>query len=272
LTVWLCSDTTDRHKHVPPSEDLSCAKHRSTVGRELARHLVSTCTGEGELVVEAFTTTAATLIAAAELDRHALACVPHLPLAQHVGARLRAELPADRLKRVAMRPCRPDQIHLGMADLKGEVSLIVAEPPAHEIGGRTPKSKASRHCPTCRSDLWMLDKQQLGAFLTASWRVLRPGGRLAVITTARHQDGRLVDAAPQIIHQAATVGFRYAQHVIALRVPVEGDALLVQSDPCEVAQLRDIRTRALPPAPVVHADVSLFVKNGGALSEGDDAR
>ena len=94
----------------------------------------------------------------------------------------------------------------------------------------------------------------------SAWRVLRPGGTLAITTTARHQAGRLIDPAPRIIRHAQRLGFRYAQHVIALRVPIEGDALVVQAGPTDLAQLRDTRSTALPPAVGVHAAVSLFKK------------
>ncbi|WP_171069514.1 hypothetical protein [Actinomadura geliboluensis] len=106
----------------------------------------------------------------------------------------------------------------------------------------------------------MLTSEQLGLFMASAWRVLAPGGVLAVITTARHQSGRLIDPAPRIIRHAQSLGFRYAQHVIALRVPIEGDALVVQAGPTDLAQLRDIRSSALPPTVGVHAAVSLFKK------------
>ncbi|MBO2458106.1 hypothetical protein [Actinomadura violacea] len=106
----------------------------------------------------------------------------------------------------------------------------------------------------------MLSSEQLGLFLAAAWRVLAPGGVLAVTTTARQQAGRLIDPAPRIIRHAQALGCRYAQHVIALRVPIEGDALVVQAGPTDLAQLRDTRSSALPPTVGVHATVSLFTK------------
>jgi hypothetical protein len=225
-------------------------------------------TGEGDLVAEAFTTSEATLVAAAHLGRRGVALVPHFPLAQHIGARLRATLPQAKLTGLAMRACRPDQMHRGLADDAGRVGLVIAAPPPYEVGGRQPTTASSKGCPACRADVWMLTTQQLNGFLLASWRVLRPGGHLAVITTARHEGGRLVDPAPLIIRQCATLGFRYAQHVIALRVPIEGDQLVVQVGSADLAQLRDIRSRALPPAVSVHADVCLFTKPARAVGSG----
>jgi hypothetical protein len=262
LTVWLCSDAaTDAPSHSKKrttGADL-CPHHRGAVGRELARHLIGSCTTEGDVVAEAFAANDATLVTAAQTGRRAVALVPHFPLAKHIGARLRATLPENTLRAVAMRPCRPHQMLHGLADLRGDIGLVIAAPPPYEAGGRTSR-QAGQACPVCRSDLWMLSTQQLAAFLAAAWQVLRPGGHLAIITTARHEDGRLIDPAPRIIQQASTLGFRYVQHVIALRVPVEGDCLMVQATPTELAQLRDVRSRALPPVVTVHADVCLFTR------------
>ncbi|WP_433476533.1 hypothetical protein ACQPZP_05460 [Spirillospora sp. CA-142024] len=274
LTVWLCSDARieepaarieARTNRSMPGDGI-CVHHRQAVGRQLARHLISNCTSEGDLIIEGFTTSEATLVAAAELDRRAIALVPHFPLAQHIGTRLRAALDQRQLAHVQMRPVRPDQMTRGLADRLGEVSLVIAAPPPYETGGHTPRRTSGAGCPACRADLWMLSSEQLGLFLAAAWRVLAPGGILAVITTARHQAGRLIDPAPRIIRHAQSLGFRYAQHVIALRVPIEGDALVVQAGPTDLAQLRDTRSTALPPTVAVHATVSLFSKHTPATS------
>jgi hypothetical protein len=199
-------------------------------------------------------------MAAAQLRRRGVACVPHFPLAQHIGTKLRATLEKEELARVQMRACRPDQMHLGLADLAGVVDLLIAAPPTYETGGGRPKPSGRRDCPSCRADLWMLTHQQLAAFLTAAARVLRPQGYLAIITTARYEGGRLIDPAPWIIRHCGAVGLRYIQHVIALRVPVGKDSLVVQAQPADFAELREAAASALPPVVSVHADVCLFVK------------
>jgi hypothetical protein len=237
-----------------------CLQHRQTIGQELAQHLISTCTSQGALVAEGFTTSEATLTTAARLDRRAIALVPHFPLAQHIGTRLRATLDQQQLTRVQMRPVRPDQMATGLADHLGQVSLVIGAPPPYETGGHNPRRGSGTGCPACRADLWMLSSEQLGLFMASAWRVLAPGGVLAVITTARHQSGRLIDPAPRIIRHAQGLGFQYVQHVIALRVPIDGDALVVQAGPADLAHLRDARSRVLPPLVSVHADLCLFTK------------
>jgi hypothetical protein len=291
LTVWLCSDTaptkgpdaatgstgvpagqSPTSKSRTTGKEALCATHRGAVGQELARHLISSCTRDGDMVAEAFTTSEATLVASARAGRRGVALVPHFPLAQHVRLRLQSvALTSEQLALLAMRPCRPDQMNRALADHTGRVGLVVAAPPPYEVGGRAPKAAGSQNCPACRADLWMLTEQQLGAFLVSAWQVLRPGGTLAIITTARHEGGRLHDPAPRIVRQASLLGFRYIQHVIALRVPVDGDSLMVQASPWEIAELRDIKSRALPPAVSVHADVCLFTKPRRSPTKGGEA-
>ncbi|GGV45166.1 hypothetical protein GCM10010182_81980 [Actinomadura cremea] len=279
LTVWLCSDTTTDHGndhdhdygHGSEPADRNgtrpafCPQHRPGVGQQLARHLITTCTREGDLVAEAFTTGEATLASAAQLGRWGVALVPHFPLAQHLRARLRTTLTTAQQARAHMRPCRPDQIARALTDHHGQAALVVAHPPPDDAARRPPRA-GECECPACRARTGMRTGEQFGLFLAGAWQVLRPGGVLAVTTTARHHGGRFIDPGPRIIRQAQSAGYRYAQHVIALRVPIDGDTLAVQAGPTDLAQLRDVRTRALPPAATVHADVCLFVKprTGGA--------
>ncbi|GAA4224212.1 hypothetical protein GCM10022254_03190 [Actinomadura meridiana] len=283
LTVWLCPDDTTSPPARPTVQPRQtpdrraaltkiCDRHRTSINTTLARHIISATTGEGDVITEAFTTNHAILSAAAQLDRRALACVPHPPMAQYIGAQLRATLPQEFLGRVQMRPCRADQMHRGVADHLGRVSLVIAAPPipraaSARTGPRT--ASAPGGCPACLSDVLANTAFQTRSFLPAAYRILRPGGHLAVVTTARHLNGRLVDPAPEIIRQARAAGFRYSQHVIAVRVPVEGDTLLVQASPVSIGQLRDVRSRALPPAARVHADVCLLTRPGDTSRGGN---
>ncbi|MCP2341997.1 hypothetical protein [Actinomadura rupiterrae] len=276
LTVWLCSDSSTGETAATSEPNRAargelCEEHRQEVGRQLARHLINTCTESDDVVVEAFTASDAVLGAAAELGRRGVALVPHFPLAQYIGSRLRATYDKDTLARVAMRPVRPDQITRGLADHSRDIALVIAAPPPYEVGGRRPKVVGQHGCPACRADVWMLERQQLTEFLKGAWQVLKPGGVLAIVTSARHQDdGGLHDPAPQVIAQASRMGFVYAQHVIALRVPIEGDALAVQLTPTEVGQLRNIGSVAPSLRARVHADVCLFVKPRAQCSLGSD--
>ncbi|MGN9789139.1 DNA methyltransferase [Nonomuraea sp. ZG12] len=267
LSVWLCSDTMpgrSNAKDNPRAIDAVCGRHRQAVGRELARHLIGACTRPGGVVADVFTTSETVLVAAAEMGRLGIGCVPRLPVAQHLVGRLRRELTAEQRAAVRMRPHGPHELREALLGLEGRVELLIAAlPPYPEFG--QPIGSAGVSCPACRTEQPTLGAPQLGRFLEDARHVLAPGGHLAVITTARYERGRLVDLAPGIIRRASRAGLTYLQHVIALRVPVEGDALVVQPGPAELAQLRRAQAAELPPVVSVHADVCLFARTVGGV-------
>lgn len=267
LSVWLCSDTTpatSTAKDSPRADEEVCGRHRQAVGRELARHLIGACTGPGGIVTDVFTTSETVLVAAAEMGRLGIGCVPRLPVGQHLVGRLRQELSADQRAAVRLRPNGPDELRKALLGFVGRVGLLIAALPPYPESGRA-ASQALESCPPCRAEQPPLAMPQLGRFLEDARHVLAPGGYLAVITTARHERGKLVDLAPGIIRRAAGVGLAYVQHVIAVRVPVEGDALVVQPGPTELAQLRRAQSAELPPVVSVHADVCLFARTAGGV-------
>ncbi|MFF0771875.1 DNA methyltransferase [Nonomuraea wenchangensis] len=265
LSVWLCSDTASRE---PKAKDRLrdaeqvCERHRQAVGRELARHLIGACTRPGGVVADVFTTSETVLVAAAEMGRLGVGCVPRLPVAQHLVGRLRQDLAADQRAAVRLRPHGPHALREALLGLEGRVELLIAALPPYPEFGRSAGS-AERFCPTCRVEQSTVEVTQLDRFLEDARHVLAPDGYLAMITTARYEHGRLVDQAPRIIQRAARAGLTYLQHVIALRVPIEGDALVVQPSPAELAQLRRAQSAELPPVVSVHADVCLFARSGG---------
>ncbi|GGV43428.1 hypothetical protein GCM10010182_80080 [Actinomadura cremea] len=83
-----------------------CPQHRQGAGQQSTRHLITTCSREGDLVAEAFTAGKATLACAAHLDRRGVPLMPHFPPAQSLCTRLTDA----RQVRAQIRPCRPDQI------------------------------------------------------------------------------------------------------------------------------------------------------------------
>ncbi|RSN03109.1 hypothetical protein DMB42_35355 [Nonomuraea sp. WAC 01424] len=265
LSVWLCSDTTTetaRAKDGPCAGEAICGRHRQAVGRELARHLIDACTRPGGVVADIFTTSETVLVAAAEMGRLGIGFVPRLPVAQHLVGRFRQELTAEQRAAVRLRPHGPHEMREALSGFEGKVDLLIAALPLHPEVGWAVGSR-STSCPSCRTEQPTLAMPQLGRFLEDARRALTPGGHLAVITTARHERGRLIDLAPGIIRRAAAAGLAYVQHVIAVRVPVEGDTLVVQAGPAELAQLRRAQSAELPPVVSVHADVCLFARPGG---------
>ncbi|NRQ30660.1 hypothetical protein HII36_02230 [Nonomuraea sp. NN258] len=264
LSVWLCSDTTSEEssaKDSPRADQDLCGRHRQAVGRELARHLIDACTSPGGVVADVFAESETVLVAAAEMGRLGVGCVPRLPVAQHLVGRLRQQLTAEQRAAVRLRPHGPHQLREALLGFEGRVELLIAALAPYPEGGR-PATAELMPCPSCRVEQPTLGAPQLDRFLDDARHVLAPGGHLAVITTARHERGRLVDLAPGLIRRAAGAGLAYVQHVIAVRVPVEGDALVVQPGPAELAQLRRAQSAELPPVVSVHADVCLFTRTG----------
>ncbi|WP_460366521.1 hypothetical protein [Actinocorallia lasiicapitis] len=186
--------------------------------------------------------------------------MPHLPLAQHLQERLKEELPVESRGLVRLRPQGPDDLAEAMQGLEGSVDLLVAALPPYPGTGRGHVGV----CPSCVSER-RIGVPPLERLLKDASGVLRPGGHLAVITTVRHEGKGLVDPAPEVIRAAGRAGLRYVQHVIALRVPVQGDALVVQAGPEALAQVRGVRSSALPPVAVVHGDVCLFQRPVGGV-------
>jgi DNA modification methylase len=91
LSVWLCSDTTPAGADVtdrPRAAEAVCGRHREAMGRELARHLIGVCTRSGGVVADVFTTSGAALVAAAEMGRMGIGCVPRFVHVQGAGVRV----------------------------------------------------------------------------------------------------------------------------------------------------------------------------------------
>ncbi|MER6817257.1 hypothetical protein ABT299_49085 [Spirillospora sp. NPDC000708] len=78
---------------------------------------------------------------------------------------------------------RADQMHRGIADHLGQVSLVIATPPtpgatATDTGTRARRARVA--CPACLSDVLVNSAFQARSFLPAAFRLLRPGGHLAL--------------------------------------------------------------------------------------------
>jgi hypothetical protein len=143
------------------------------VGRELARHLIGACTRPGGIVADAFTTSETVLVAAAEMGRLGIGCVPRLPVAQHLVGRLRQALTAEQRAAVRMRPHGPHELREALLGVEGRVELLIAALPPYPEFGRSVGS-AGVSCPTCRAEQPTLGVSQLGRFLEDARQVLAP--------------------------------------------------------------------------------------------------
>ncbi|WP_067141613.1 hypothetical protein [Microtetraspora malaysiensis] len=251
LSVWLCADEQPEHEQAT----VRCPRRNTLVGIELARHLISTCTEPGELIVETHPINAATLACAVLQARKAIALVPKVAHAQAIRAQLQEIFSAKELADIYLRPWSPQQMDAALAKQAGTARLVIYAPPCHSV----------QQCPACPSSGDSADERP--AVMRGAWQVLGDGGHLAIVTAPRREGERLRDQAPVLIRAARAAGFAYTQHVIALRVPVREGELVVQATPEGLGHLYDVRAPAPPVTVGVHADVLLFTKienKGGA--------
>jgi hypothetical protein len=96
----------------------------------------------------------------------------------------------------------------------------------------------------------------------ACQRVLRRGGVLAVITASAPGLGGLRDDPGEVISRARAAGLVYAQHIVALHVPVTGSQITPAAAavrPGEMAVPAAVHAR-------VHSDFLVFTQPGTPAS------
>jgi hypothetical protein len=91
--------------------------------------------------------------------------------------------------------------------------------------------------------------------------VLRPGGRLVVVTQNTRRKGRTLDLAGLTVDLAASAGFSYLGHVIALHAAIRDDDLVARPSYWQVTQIRHARQRGEPAHLVAHEDVTVFTRS-----------
>jgi hypothetical protein len=100
-----------------------------------------------------------------------------------------------------------------------------------------------------------------GVLYAACQRVLRPGGVLAVITASTPGPGGLRDDPGEVISRARAAGLVYAQHIVALHVPVTGSQIAPAPGPGGAARPGEVAGPAAVHARV-HSDFLVFTQPG----------
>ena len=77
--------------------------------------------------------------------------------------------------------------------------------------------------------------------------VLRPGGRLVVVTKNTRRQGRTFDLAGLTVALATGAGFSYLGHVIALHAAVRDGDLVARPSYWQLTQVRHTTPGASPP-------------------------
>ncbi|MFE0147750.1 DNA methyltransferase [Nonomuraea sp. NPDC059007] len=136
-----------RPRDSPRTTEAVCGRHHQAVGRELARHLIDACSRPGGVVTDVFTMSETVLVAAAEMGRLGVGCVPRFPVAQHLVGRLRQVLSAEQRAVVRVRPYGPQELREALLGFAGRVELLIAAlPPYPESDGRAIRRWSRARC------------------------------------------------------------------------------------------------------------------------------
>ena len=100
----------------------------------------------------------------------------------------------------------------------------------------------------------------MAEIFAACHAVLRPGGRLVVVTKNTRRKGRMLDLAGLTVDLATRAGFSYLGHVIALHAAIRDGDLAPRPSYWQATQLRHARQRGEPAHLVAHEDVTSFIR------------
>ena len=99
--------------------------------------------------------------------------------------------------------------------------------------------------------------EAMAEIYAACHAVLRPGGRLVVVTKNTRRKGRTLDLAGLTVALATRAGFSYLGHVIALHAAIRDGDLAARPSYWQATQLRHARERGEPAHLVAHEDVTV---------------
>jgi DNA modification methylase len=241
---------------------------------ELARRIVTEYSAPGDLVVDPLAGIGTTVAEAALLGRRALGVELEARWVTVANENL------DHMLNVTQR--RRAEVHQGdaraLADHSGRragrVDLVVTSPPYACDAGVIDKPAwlaGGRLCPSETLN-YSKDRANLGhargeayasamaEIYAACHSVLRPGGRLVVVTKNSRRRGRMLDLAALTVTLATEAGFAYVGHVVALHAAIRDGELAARPSYWQVTQVRHARHRGEPAHLVAHEDVTAFVK------------
>jgi modification methylase len=273
LAVLPCAQTSAQYqragRYLPAS-----SRHPGKMLPELARRIIDEYCLPGGLVVDPLCGIGTTLVEAAALGRRAVGVELEPRWAQLARANLDHAFPADRAALAEVRVGDARQLPELLADLAGQVDLLVTSPPYACEAGVIDKPAWRAGQPLCPKDTlnYSRDPANLGRARGAGWRqgieqvlagcgqLLRPGGLLVTVTKNTRRAGRLNDLATLTIQLADHAGLVYLQHLIALHAAVRDAGLVARPSFWQLTQTRRARARGEPAHLVVHEDVLVFAR------------
>jgi DNA modification methylase len=253
---------------------------------ELARRIVTEYSTPGQVVLDPLAGIGTTVVEAALLDRRAVGIELEERWVTLAQANLEHMLPAGRRRLAEVRAGDARYLPEVLGDLTGTVDLIVTSPPYACDAGAIDKPAwlaGGRLCPADTLN-YSTDRANLGHARGSSYEmamaevyaachaVLRPGGRLVVVTKNTRRKGRTLDLAGLTVTLATAAGFTYLQHVIALHAAIRDGDLVARPSYWQTTQIRHARGRGEPAHLVAHEDVTSFIRVPTTPSEVAHAR
>jgi DNA modification methylase len=281
LAVWPCAQTSAQYqrtgRYLPAS-----SRHPGKMLPELARRLISEYCPPGGLVVDPMCGIGTTLVEAAAIGRRAVGVELEPRWAQVARGNLNHALPPEQTATAEVRIGDARRLPEMLADLEGQVDLVMTSPPYACDAGVIDKPGWRAGQPLCPKDSlnYSPDQANLGRARGKGWRtamaevlagcrqLLGPGGLLVTVTKNTRRGGRLTDLATTTVQLAEAAGFGYLQHLIALHAAVRDGGLVARPSFWQLTQIRKARARGEPAHLVVHEDVLIFTKPPSAGTHG----
>jgi modification methylase len=283
LAIWPVAQTTAQWqragRYLP-----AVTAHPGKMLPELARRIIAEYSTPGQLVVDPLAGIGTTVVEAALLDRQAIGVELEARWATVAEENLDHMLDQGRRPLAEVRRGDGRRLPALLDDVAGMVDLIVTSPPYACDAGVIDKQAwlaGGRLCPPDTLN-YSTDRANLGhargtayaeamaEIYTACHAVLRPGGRLVVVTKNTRRKGRTQDLAGLTVALATAAGFSYLSHVIALHAAVRDGDLAGRPSYWQATQLRHARERGEPAHLVAHEDVTAYISQ--IAPEAADAR
>jgi DNA modification methylase len=280
LAIWPVAQTTAQYqrtgRYLP-----GCTAHPGKMLPELARRIVTEYSTPGQVVLDPLAGIGTTVVEAALLDRRAVGVELEDRWVALAEANLDHMLPVGRRHLAEIRVGDARRLPEVLGDLTGRLDLIVTSPPYACDAGMIDKPAwlaGGRLCPAETLN-YSNDRANLGhargavyetamaEIYAACHAVLRPGGRLVLVTKNTRRKGRTLDLAGLTVALASAAGFNYLGHVIALHAAIRDGDLVARPSYWQATQVRHARSRGEPAHLVAHEDVTSFIR-----SEVADAR
>jgi modification methylase len=272
LAIWPVAQTTAQWQRAGRYLPV-CTAHPGKMLPELARRIITEYSTPGQLIVDPLAGIGTTIVEAALLDRRAVGIELEERWAALAEENLDHMLDPDRRALAEVRQGDAHRLPELLGDVVGTVDLIVTSPPYACDAGVIDKQAwlaGGRLCPPDSLN-YSTDRANLGhargsayaeamaAIYAACHQVLRPGGRLVVVTKNTRRKGRTQDLAGLTVALATAAGFSYLGHVIALHAAVRDSDLAGRPSYWQATQLRHARQRGEPAHLVAHEDVTAYI-------------